>query len=55
VWNIKTKVIPAITGTNGDILKSFRKYLSNTLGKHTIKELQKSAILGTAHTHCGDY
>jgi hypothetical protein len=28
---------------------SFRKYLSNIPGKHEIKELQKTAILGTAH------
>jgi hypothetical protein len=31
------------------ISKSFRKYLSNTPGKHKNKELQKTAILGTAH------
>ena len=29
--------------------KSFRKYLSNVPAKHKIKELQKTAILGTAH------
>jgi hypothetical protein len=29
--------------------KSFRKYLSDILGKHKIKELQRTAILGTAH------
>jgi hypothetical protein len=49
MWNIKTKVIPAITGTTGTISKSLRKYLSNILGGHKIKELQKTAILGTAH------
>jgi hypothetical protein len=31
------------------ISKPFRKYLSNTSGKHEIEELQKTAILGTAH------
>ena len=31
------------------ISKSLRKYLSNGLGKHEFKELQKTAILGTAH------
>jgi hypothetical protein len=35
-----------VTGT---ISKSFREYLNNILGKHKIKELQKPAILGTAH------
>jgi hypothetical protein len=39
-----------ITGETGTISKSFRKYLSSIRGKHDIKELQKTAILGTAHT-----
>jgi hypothetical protein len=30
-------------------LKSFRKFLSNIPGKHEIKGLGKTAILGTAH------
>jgi hypothetical protein len=34
----------------GTISKSFRKYLSNVPGIHEVKELQKTAILGTAHT-----
>ena len=29
--------------------KSLRQYLSNIPGKHEIKELQKTAVLGTAH------
>jgi hypothetical protein len=29
--------------------KSFRKYVSNIPGNHEVKELQKTAILGTAH------
>jgi len=33
----------------GTISKSFRKYVSNMPGKHEVKELQKTAILGTAH------
>jgi hypothetical protein len=49
MWNVKTNVIPVITGANGTILKSFRKYLSNVPGIHEVKELQKTAILGTAH------
>ena len=31
------------------IIKSFRKYISNIPGNHEVKELQKTAILGTAH------
>jgi len=50
MWHVKTKVIPIIiTGATGTISKSFRKYLSNIPGKHAVKELQKTAILGTAH------
>jgi hypothetical protein len=49
MWNVKTKVIPVIIGATGTVSKSFRKYVSNTLGKHEVKELQKTAILGTAH------
>ena len=49
MWNVKTKVIPVIIGATGTISKSFGKYVSNIPGKHDIKELQKTAILGTAH------
>ena len=49
MWNVKPKVIPVITGASGTISKSFRKYVSNISGKHEDKELQKTAILGTAH------
>jgi len=50
MWNVKTKVIPIIRGATGTISKSFRKYVSNIRGKLEVKELQKTAILGTAHT-----
>jgi len=49
MWNVKTKVISVITEATGTISKSFRKYVSNITGKHEVKELQKTAILGTAH------
>ena len=49
MWNVKTKVIPVIKGATGTISKSFRKYVSNIPGNHEVKELQKTAILGTAH------
>ena len=49
MWNVKTKVIPVIRGASAFISKSLGKLLSNTLGKQEIKELQKTAILGTAH------
>ena len=49
MWNVKTKVIPIIIGATGTISKSFRKYVSNIPGNYEVKELQKTAILGTAH------
>ena len=49
MWNVKTKVIPVIIGATGTISKSFRKYVSNIPGNYEVKELQKTAILGTAH------
>jgi len=49
MWNVKTKVIPVIIGATGAISKSFRKYASNIPGSHEVKELQKTAVLGTAH------
>jgi hypothetical protein len=49
MWNVKTKVIPVITGATGTISKLFRKHLSKVPGKHNIKELQKTVILDTVH------
>jgi hypothetical protein len=50
MWNLKTRVIPVIIGATGTISKSFRKYVSTVPGNHEVKELQKTAILGTEHT-----
>ena len=47
IWNVKAKVIPVIA--TGTISNSLRQYLSDITEKHAIKELQKTAILGTAH------
>jgi hypothetical protein len=49
MWNVKTKVMPLIIAATGTIPKSFRKYSSSIPGKHDVKELQKTAVLGTAH------
>jgi hypothetical protein len=49
MWNVKTRVIPVIIGATGTISKSFRKYVSTIPGNHKVRELQKTAILGTAH------
>ena len=49
MWNVKTKVIPVIIGATGTTSKLFRKYVSDMPGKHEVKELQKTAILGIEH------
>ena len=49
MWNVKTKVIPVIIGATGTISKSLRKYVNNVPGIREVNELQKTAILGTAH------
>ena len=49
MWNVKTKAMPVIIGATGTISKTFRKYVGNIRGNHVVKELQKTAILGTAH------
>ena len=49
LWKVKTMLIQVIIGTTGTISKSFRKYISNIPGNHEVTELQKTAILGTAH------
>jgi hypothetical protein len=49
MWNVKTMVIPVIIGASGMISKSLRKYVSIIPGNHDVRELQKTAILGTAH------
>jgi hypothetical protein len=48
VWNLKISVLSVITGATGIISESFRKNLSNKLGKEDIKELRKTVELGTA-------
>jgi len=48
MWNINARVIPVIIGATGTISKSLRKYVSDP-GNHDVKELQKTATLGTAH------
>jgi heme-degrading monooxygenase HmoA len=51
MWNVKTKAITVIIGGTETISKAFNKYMSNIPGYHEVKELQKTAILDTAHIH----
>ena len=45
-------MIPIILWTTRTISKLFRKYLNNTTGKHDIKKLQDTAMVGVAHVSC---
>jgi hypothetical protein len=48
-WNVKTKATSVIKRVTGSISKSLRQYLNNLSEKHEMKEIQKTAILRTAH------
>jgi len=52
MWHVKTDVILVTIGANGTISKSLRQYLSNTLGKHEIRECRKQPYWAL-HTYCG--
>ena len=49
MWNVRAKVILVIIRMTGTISQSLGHYLNNIPGNHEIKELQKTAILVTAH------
>ena len=49
MWNVIAIVIPVVIREAGTISKSLRQYLSNIPGKQRIKEMHKTAIMGTAH------
>jgi hypothetical protein len=49
MWNVSARVIPVVIGATGTISKSFRKHMSHIPRHHDVKELQKTAILSTAH------
>ena len=50
MWNMKCRVVPVIIGATGIVTRSLRKNFEAVAGKHSIDSLQKTAILGTAHT-----
>ena len=50
--NVKAILIPVVTGANGTISKSLRKYPNNIPGNYEIKELQKQPYCAL-HTYCG--
>lgn len=49
MWRKKVEVIPVIIGATGVVDKNIRSYVGKIPGHHNIYNLQRSAILGTAH------
>ena len=49
IWNKKVEVSPVITDATGLVEKNLQRYLGRIPGQHSICNLQRSAILGTAH------
>jgi hypothetical protein len=49
MWTVKANVIPVKTGAAGIISESLKQWLRNITGNHEDEELQKPAILITAH------
>jgi hypothetical protein len=49
MWNVKARAIPVIIGATETISTSFRKHVNDIPGHYDVKELQKTAIVGTAH------
>ena len=49
MWNEKVEAIPIIIPATGVVERNIKKYLQRIPGQHIIYNLQRSAILGTAH------
>jgi hypothetical protein len=49
--NLKTNLVPEITGTSGTIPKSLRQYLSTVPGNHEIKQTAKNELFCSLHTY----
>ena len=49
MWDKRVEVIPVIIGATGIVDKTLKKFLCRIPGQHNIYNLQRSAILSTAH------
>ena len=49
IWNKKIEIIPFIIGATEIVDKNVKKYVGRIPGHHYIYNLQRSAVLGTAH------
>ena len=49
MWKMKTEVIPVVIGALGLVKKGLEKFTNKIPGNIQINEIQKIALLGTAH------
>ncbi len=49
MWTNKVEVVPIVIGATGVVERNMTKYLNKIPGKHNVYNLQRSAVLGTAH------
>jgi len=49
MWNTKTRVIPVVVGALGTVRLGLQDYLDRIPGKESVAQVQKIALLGTAH------
>ena len=49
MWKVRTKIVPVMTGALGTIKKGLDQKLQLLPGHPAATELQKVAIMGTAH------
>jgi hypothetical protein len=49
MWTVTATVTQVIAVATGAVSNSLRQYLRNVMRKQEVKDLQQTAILGTAH------
>ena len=49
MWKMKTSTVPIVVGTLGLVKKGLKTYINQILEYIRIQELQKIALLGSAH------
>ncbi len=48
IWKVKSKVVPVVVGALGAVTPVLQKWLKEIPGEHAYRNLQKSALIGTA-------
>ena len=49
VWGMKTQIVPVAIGALGVVKKGIEKQIGKIMGNINVTELQKIALLGSAH------